>query len=134
MRRRDVIRNCAALGATAGLGALAGCTGGDDGSKSSASLSQTSFDQWESDSGDLVVSVTVENTGTAEGTGDLYVTVTAAEPSSGNGTAEGDGTVASRESRDVTVPAGETKTVEIAFDIPYEQFRQKGSIDIDFRP
>ncbi|NHN57916.1 MULTISPECIES: hypothetical protein [Halorussus] len=134
MRRRDVLRNCAALGAAAGVGSLAGCAGGgDDESKSAASLSQTSFDRRESESGDLVVTVTIENTGTEAGTGDLYVTVTAAEPSSGNET-DDDGTVASRESRDVTVPAGESKTVEIEFDIPYEQFREQGSIDIDFRP
>ncbi|WP_435179837.1 hypothetical protein [Halorussus sp. AFM4] len=133
MRRRDVLRNGAALGAAVGLGALAGCTGGDDESDSAASLAQTGFDRRKSESGTLVVTVTIENTGTEAGTGDLYVTVTAAEPAGGNGTAE-DGTVASRESRDVTVPAGETKTVEIEFDIPYEQFRQKGSINIDFRP
>ena len=133
MRRRDVIRNCAALGAAAGVGTLAGCTGGGDESESGASLAQTEFDRRKSESGNLVVTVTVENTGTEAGTGDLYVTVTAAEPSGANET-DSNGTVASRESRDVTVPAGETETVEIEFDIPYEQFRQKGSIDIDFRP
>ncbi|MFC4449444.1 hypothetical protein [Halorussus aquaticus] len=142
MRRRDILRNGAALGATASVGALAGCAGGGGGeSEQSAALSKESFDFHEGESGNLVVAVTLKNAGETDGTGNLYVTVTAAaERTDGNQT-EGnrsdggdDGTVASRESMEVTVPAGETKTVELAFDISYEQFSRQGSINVDFRP
>ncbi|NEU57421.1 hypothetical protein [Halorussus sp. MSC15.2] len=142
MRRRDILRNCAALGATASVGVLAGCAGGGGDSESgqSAALSKESFDFREGESGNLVVSVTLKNAGEVEGTGNLYVTVTAAERTDGNQSdgnqSDGgdDGTVASRESMEVTVPAGETKTVELAFGISYEQFSREGSINVDFRP
>lgn len=140
MHRRDTLRRGALLGATGGLGLLAGCTGSSEETdeKSAASLSVENFDYEEGDSGKLVVTVDVRNSGSSEGSGRLYVTVTAAETTSANesedgGGSDGDGTVAARKSREVTVPAGETKTVTLSFDIGYDQFLQKGSLNVDFR-
>lgn len=155
MRRRDTLRKCATLGAAGSLGLLAGCSGGSEQSESeeSASLDVTTFDYREGESGNLVVTVTVENSGDSAGTGRLYVTVivteTTSETDTGNGTDGGDdgdggdddedggddedGTVATRKSLEVTVPAGETKTVEIPFEFTVEQFHQGGSIDVDLR-
>ncbi|WP_137283536.1 hypothetical protein [Halorussus salinisoli] len=136
MHRRDALRNCLAVGATASLGTLAGCSGGsgDSGSEQSGALSKESFDFREGESGNLVVSVTVKNSGDAEGTGNVYVSVTASERTSETGTDDDDDdTVSARKSRDVTVPAGESKTVTLAFDIGYDQFARKGNIDVDFR-
>jgi hypothetical protein len=146
MRRRDTLRKCATLGAAGSLGLLAGCSGGGEQSESeseeSAELSVKTFDYREGDSGNLVVTATVENTGDSEETGHLYVTVTAMQTTSENETDgsgdEGDGedtdeTVASRESLEVTVPAGETKTVEVPFEFTVEQFERKGSIKVDLR-
>ena len=156
MRRRDTLRKCAVVGATGGLGLLAGCTGGDDGASKQADLSKESFDFHEGESGNLVVTVTVKNAGTAEGSGRLYVTVIAAETttetasgggrsnateSSGNdgsGTesrndGDGDDTVATREMVKVTVPAGETKTIRVPFEIGHDRFVRKGTIRVDLR-
>jgi len=150
MRRRDALRRSAVLGATGGLAALAGCSGGGDAAtEATASLSRESFDYRAADDGTLVVSVTITNSGSTDATGYLYVTVTAATPtpdenaSAANGTAagetdtpvdgDGDGTVASRQSREVTVAAGETRTVEVPFEFTYEQFTREGGIDVDLR-
>jgi hypothetical protein len=146
MNRRDILRKCGAAVAAGGLGLLAGCSGGgetpDDGSGSeeSASLKTTGFDYEEGDSGNLVITVTIENSGEAEGTGHLYVTVTAAatttetkDDANENATEDDNGTVASRKSREVTVPAGETKTLEIPFEFTVEQFERRGNLDIDLR-
>ncbi|UPV73151.1 hypothetical protein M0R89_11390 [Halorussus limi] len=132
MRRRDTLRNCALLGATGGLGLLAGCAG-SDGPRASLEVTETNFR--EGDSGALVIDVTVENTGDAKGSGTLYVTVTAAESATGDELAD-DGTVAtdaSREKVDVTLPAGERETVTVEFEFTYAQFERKGSINADVR-
>ncbi|MFC7080974.1 hypothetical protein [Halorussus caseinilyticus] len=119
---------------------------GDAESGPSADLSKEGFDFREDESGNLVVTVTVKNAGDAEGTGHVYVTVTASEPTTGTETSDnatgesetetddGDDTVAARESREVTVPAGETKTVTLSFDVAYRQFARGGNIEVDFRP
>lgn len=142
MRRRDTLRKCAVLGTVGSLGLLAGCSGGGTSgpeTEDSASLSVTDFDYEEGDSGNLVVTVTVENAGESEGTGTLYVTVTAAETTTGNETVgsndegDDDDEVAARESMDVSVPAGEAKTVRIPFEFTYQQFVRKGNISIDLR-
>ena len=155
MRRRDALYRSGLLAATGGLAALAGCSGGGDdaATDSEASLSRESFDYREADDGTLIVEVTITNSGATETTGYLYVTVTAATPtpdenaSAGNGTAsnetaggtdtpvdgDDDGTVASRQSREVTVAAGETRTVEVPFEFTYEQFTREGGIDVDLR-
>jgi hypothetical protein len=145
MDRRDILRKCGSTGIAGGLGLLAGCTGGGrpgdgSGSGESASLEVTNFDYEAGDSGKLVVTVTIENSGESAGTGHLYVTVTAAEATSDtaddanqNTTDDENNTVASRESREVTVPAGETKTLEIPFEFTVEQFRRRGTLDIDLR-
>ena len=151
MRRRDTLRKCATLGAAGSLGLLAGCSGGGEQSESeeSAELAVKNFDYREGESGNLVVTVTVENSGDSEGTGHLYVTVIATETTTetGNGTAGSDedggndenggdaedGTIATRESLEVTVPAGETKSLEIPFEFTVEQFERGGTIDIDLR-
>lgn len=86
MRRRDTLRTCATLGATGGLGLLAGCSGGSDAGpettteQSDEPLEVSDFNYEEGDSGNLVVTATVTNAGESEATGYLYVTVTAAEP------------------------------------------------------
>lgn len=144
MRRRDTLRKCATLGAAGSLGLLAGCSGGGEQSDSEGSpeLAATNHNYREGESGNLVVTVTIENSGESEGTGRLYVTVivteTTSETETGNGSESADSddedrTVASRESMEVTVPAGETKTVEIPFEFTVEQFHQGGSIDVDLR-
>ena len=154
MDRRDILRKCGAAGVAGGLGLLAGCTGGgspgsDSDAAESASLEVTNLDYEEGDSGELVVTVTIENSGESAGTGHLYVTVTAAEATGettddanergtedgagGSTTDDGNDTVASRESREVTVPAGETKTLEIPFEFTVEQFQRRGSLDVDLR-
>jgi hypothetical protein len=135
MRRRDTLRNCALLGATGGLGLLAGCAGGGDEDGPTASLDVVKTDYREGDSGALVVEITIENAGEAGGSGTLYLTVTAAESESGTETAD-DGAVATdatREKVDVTVPAGETETVAVEFEFTYAQFQRKGSITTDVR-
>ncbi|PSP55735.1 hypothetical protein BRC82_03890 [Halobacteriales archaeon QS_1_67_19] len=141
MRRRDTLRTCGALAAAGGLGLLAGCSGGGEDPDGSASLAVESFDYREGESGDLVVTVTVANAGEADGTGYLYLTVTAAAESAGNESdsggseneSDGDNTVTVRKSREVSVPADGSKTVEIPVDVRYEQFVEKGSIDPDLR-
>ena len=137
MRRRDVLRKCVTLGAAGSLGPLAGCAGGgeESDSESAASLSVDTFDYREGDSGNLVVTVDVQNSGSAEGSGRLYVTVTASRTTSANGTAGGDGddTVGTREVVEVTVPAGETETVTLSFEFTYDQFARKGSLNVDLR-
>ncbi|WP_157971560.1 hypothetical protein [Halorussus litoreus] len=86
MRRRDTLRTCMALGATGGLGLLAGCSGGSDAGpetqtgQSDEPLAVSDFNYEEGDSGNLVVTATVTNAGESEATGYVYVTVTAAEP------------------------------------------------------
>lgn len=135
MHRRDTLRKCAVLGATGGLSLLAGCSGGEDGSETEqSSLSIETFDYREGDSGNFVATVTVKNSGEAEASGKLYLDVTAAEPTSETETEEdGDDTTATRESLDVTVPAGETKTVSVPFDLTIEQFERNGSLEVDIR-
>ncbi|PSQ49159.1 hypothetical protein BRD15_03960 [Halobacteriales archaeon SW_6_65_15] len=145
MNRRDILRKCGAVGTAGGLGLLAGCSGGGEsdgrsGAEESASLEVTDFDYHEDDSGELVVTVTIENSGESEGTGHLYVTVTAAATTSesegdaeGETTTENAETVASRESREVTVPAGETTTLEIPFEFTVEQFHRRGDLKVDLR-
>ncbi|WP_134672507.1 hypothetical protein [Halorussus marinus] len=122
MRRRDVLRTCGAAGSVAGLAALAGCSSGDDAESDAGSvaLELAEFDHAESDSGDLLVTATVENAGDAEGSGTLYVTVEAGED-------------VTRESRAVTVAAGESTTVEIEVGFAYERFRSGGSLSFDLR-
>ena len=134
MHRRDTLRRCAVLGATGGLSLLAGCSGGDseEGENEESSLSVETFDYREGDSGNLVVMVTVKNPGDAEASGKLYLDVTAAE-STTETEEDGDDTAAARESRDVTVPAGETETVEVPFEFTVEQFERDGSLDVDLR-
>lgn len=137
MYRRDTLRTCALLGTTGGLGLLAGCSAGGeestDESEDSEPLSKQNFDYEEGEDGNLVITVTIENSGTAEETGYLYVTATVAESTRGTETDDDIDTVASRESREVTVPAGETKTVRVPFEFTYEQFLQKGGIEVDLR-
>ena len=144
MERRDILQKCVGFGVAGGLGLLAGCSGGGSPggeSANEASLKVTDFDYEEGDSGNLVVTVTIENSGESEGTGYLYVTVTAAATTSEEGeddggqndTTEESNTVASRESREVTVPAGETTTLEIPFEFTVEQFKRRGNLDIDVR-
>jgi hypothetical protein len=141
MDRRDILRRCGAVSA-AGLGLLTGCSGGGDdptdesADETSASLEVTDFDYHEGDSGTLVVTATVENAGKSEATGHLYVTVTAAattaDPENGTAT-ESEETVASRESREVTVPGGEATNVEIPFELGIEQFERSGTLELDLR-
>jgi hypothetical protein len=141
MRRRDTLRRCAVLGATGGLSLLAGCSGGsggrggsDEGDSDESSLSVETFDYEEGDDGSLVVTVSVKNAGDAEASGKLYVTVSAAEPTSETETTDdGDDTTAARESLGVTVPAGETETVEVPFEFTVEQFERDGSLEVDLR-
>jgi len=121
MRRRDVLRTCGGTAAVAGLAALAGCSGGDDAAdEGSPALEVADFDHAESDAGDLLITVIVENTGDAEGSGTLYVTVEAGED-------------ITRESRDVTVAAGETATLELEVGFAYDRFRSRGSLSFDLR-
>ncbi|WP_135829625.1 hypothetical protein [Halorussus halobius] len=150
MRRREALYRTGVLAATGGLAALAGCSGGGDADTertTSASLSREGFDYREGEDGNLVVTVTMTNSGSSEGTGYLYVTATAATPTASEATSDeetvdetdapvdgdGDGRVASRKSREVSVPAGETLTVEVPFEITYEQFTRAGGIDVDLR-
>jgi hypothetical protein len=136
MHRRGTLRRCAILGATGGLSLLAGCSGGgsEEGEDGGSSLSVETFDYQEGDSGNLVVTVTVKNPGDAEASGKLYLDVTAAEPTTETETGEdGDDTMAARESKDVTVPAGETETVEVPFEFTVEQFERDGSLEVDLR-
>ena len=136
MHRRGTLRRCAVLGATGGLSLLAGCSGGgsEEGEDGESSLSVETFDYREGDSGNLVVTVTVKNPGDAEASGKLYLDVTAAESTTETETEEdGDDTTAARESKDVTVPAGETETVEVPFEFTVEQFERDGSLDVDLR-
>ncbi|WP_135825418.1 hypothetical protein [Halorussus ruber] len=142
MRRRDTLRRCAVLGATGGLALLAGCSGGGGGDGGSgggdesaeSSLSVETFNYEEGDDGALVVTVSVTNAGDSSASGKLYVTVSAAEPTAKTETTDdGDDTTAARESLDVTVPAGETKTVEVPFEFTVEQFEQDGSLEVDLR-
>ncbi|WP_128477677.1 hypothetical protein [Halorussus pelagicus] len=133
MRRRDTLRNGALLGATGGLSLLAGCAGGDDGPAAALDVAGTDFR--EGDSGALVVDITVENAGEIDGSGTLFVTVVAAESETGTETAD-DGSVATdatREKADVTVPAGETRTVAVEFEFTYAQFKREGSINAEIR-
>jgi len=122
MRRRDVLRTCGGTAAVAGLAALAGCSGGDDAEtdEGSPALEVADFDHAESDSGDLLITVTVENAGDAEGSGTLYVTVEAGDD-------------ITRESRDVTVSAGEATTLELEVGFAYDRFRSRGSLSFDLR-
>lgn len=137
MRRRDTLRTAGAALATGTLLPLAGCSGSSDDEpgkteQDDSSLTVESFDFAEGESGNLVVPVTVKNTANSKKSGTLYVTVKASKTTSANGS-EGSGTVSSRESTDVTVPAGETKDFELSFEFTYEQFKRKGSLDIDLR-
>ena len=120
MRRRDTLRKCGGVLAVGGLGALAGCTGGKVEEEGSADLEMKTFDYEKSESGKLVVTVTVTNKGDADGTGSLYVTV------------EADGEI-TRKSPDVSVAAGETKTFAIEFPFDYAAFKRGGSINVDLR-
>ena len=120
MRRRDTLQKFGGVLAVGGLGALAGCTGGKVEEEGSADLSVKTFDYEKSESGKLVVTVTVTNTGDADGTGSLYVTVEAGDD-------------ITRKSPDVSVAAGETKTLAIEFPFDYEAFTSNGQIDIDLR-
>ncbi|WP_132057500.1 hypothetical protein [Halorussus amylolyticus] len=121
MRRRDTLRKCVGVVTVGGLGALAGCTGGgdaDDGGE--ANLAVEGFDHGADDSGELVVTVTVENDGDAEGSGTLYVEVEAGED-------------ITRESQEVTVAPGGSETYDLKFPFDYERFRDQGSISLDLR-
>ena len=121
MRRRDILRKCGGVLAVGGFGALAGCTGGKvEEEEGSADLKITSFDHGETDSGKLVVTVTVKNDGDADGTGTLYVTVEAGDD-------------VTRKSPDVSVAAGETETVAIEYPFDYETFKGNGRIKTDLR-
>jgi hypothetical protein len=136
MHRRDTLQRCAVLGATGGLTLLAGCSAGDseDGEDGRSSLSVETFDYREGDSGNLVVTVTVRNSGDAEASGKLYLDVSAAESTTETETEDdGDDTIAARESRDVTVAAGETESVEVPFEFTVEQFERDGSLEVDLR-
>lgn len=120
MRRRDILRKCSGVLAVGGLGALAGCSGGKVEEEGSADLEVKTFDYEASESGKLVVTVTVTNGGDADGTGSLYVTVEAGDD-------------VRRKSPDVSVAAGETETVAIEYPFDYEAFKNNGRIDIDLR-
>jgi len=123
MRRRDVLRSAGGAAAAGGLAALAGCSSDGDGGEAdaeSAALEIADFDHAEADSGDLLVTATVENGGDAEGSGTLYVTIEAGDD-------------VTRESRDVTVAAGEATTVEIEVGFAYDRFRSRGSLSFDLR-
>ena len=117
MRRRDTLRAAAGV-AAGGLTLLAGCSGGA--SEGDASLSVSNFEYQEGDGGKLVVLVTVKNGGAKEGSGVAYATV-----ETGGG--------AARQSKKVTVPAGETKTAKLTFDFTFEQFKTKGTLSVDVR-
>ena len=120
MQRRDILQKCVGVATVGGLAALAGCTGSDADEGGTAVLERAGLDYAKGESGGLVVTVDVKNVGDAEGKGTLYVTVSAGDD-------------VTRESKSVTVPAGETTTLELAFDLSYETFEDDGSIDTDLR-
>lgn len=131
MRRRDTLRTAGSVLAVGTLLPLAGCSGNDE-ENGASSLTVKSFDYAKGDSGNLVVPITVKNSADSKASGTLYVDVKASKKTSENGSDSG-GTVSSRKSLDVTVPGGETKQFEVSFGFTVEQFKRKGSLDIDLR-
>lgn len=135
MNRRSYLRSAGAAVAAATSAALAGCGGDGDGAAQTTepgnegttggsggtvdpapNLSVDDFGLDSTDSGDLVVPVTVANVGDSEEAATLVVVVEA-----GGETYEYE--------QELRLPAGETESFEATFDVARETFDQDGSLD-----
>jgi outer membrane usher protein FimD/PapC len=111
MNRRTAVRRAG----TAAALALAGCLAGSDEEPAARSLEVDDFAYDADDDGNLVVTVTVVNTGSEPATGTLYVDVTV------NGSAH-------TRVRSVSVDAAGTTEVTAEFDVPVDAFEENGSL------
>lgn len=112
MQRRDALQSFGSLATTAGLALLAGCSGSDDRDNRSP-VDVESFDYRKGESGALLVVATVVNDGDDSAHATLRIQVEVGE-------------TAYRESREVTVPGGESKTLETEFQVTFERFIEGG--------
>ncbi|WP_435153812.1 hypothetical protein [Haladaptatus sp. DFWS20] len=129
MRRREALQQFGLVAAIASTGGCAAILGGgnqtpnDGDRKVSGSLETVGINGvTEGDEGNLVVSVSIKNTGDSKESATLKVS------------AEIDDTVHEKSPK-VTVPAGKTKEVKIPFEVKYAKYEEasRTSISLDLQ-